>query len=175
MLYEPEMIEIPAGGGCEKFMIGKFPVTVREWNAVMESDKRKGDDWNPVTGVNIEDIGKYIKGLNNLSGMKYRLPTEAEWCWAVGKEPEVLEDYAVFGQSNCPNVGTKLPNEYGLYDMRGLVWEWMTTGRKGKRYALRGGSWFLSQRYARAAYRNGLHPAVRYFALGFRLVLCLRP
>lgn len=170
-----ETVTIPAGWGCDAFEIGKYPVTVGEWNAVMPDDPRKGDDRHPVTSVNIEDIDKFITKLNAATGKEYRLPTEIEWCAAVGREPEKLADYAVFNAKSVVPVGTKLPNEYGLYDMRGNAWEWMTTGRENNRHVLRGGSWFVSNVDARAVYRLVNQPAVRYVDFGFRLFCVVRP
>ena len=162
--------EIPAGGGCKKFWISTYPITVGEWNAMMEMDPRTGRDEYPVTCVSIDDIKKFLTNLNLAASKAYRLPTEVEWCWAAGREPEVLKDYAVFNQREICSVGTKLPNEYGVYDMRGLVWEWMTTGRLNKRYVLRGGSFVYYHDFARAVSRSSLPPAFRGSDFGFRVV-----
>lgn len=170
-----ETVHVPAGGGCEAFSIGKYPVTVGEWNAVMPDDPRTGDDRHPVTQVNIDDINKFMVAVNAATGREYRLPTEIEWCWACGREPENLADYAVFNAMNIAPVGTKLPNEYGVYDMRGNVWEWMTTGRENRKYALRGGSFAGDYDDARAVFRYVARPAGRYDLGGFRLFCVLRP
>lgn len=170
-----ETVHVPAGWGCDAFNIGKYPVTVGEWNAVMPDDPREGSDRHPVTMVNIEDIDKFLVKLNIMTGGTYRLPTELEWCAAVGREPENLSDYAVFGAKNIAPVGAKLPNEYGAYDMRGNVWESVTTGRENRKYALRGGSFANLNVGARAVYRNDFLPAVRSYFLGFRLFCVLRP
>lgn len=170
-----ETVTIPAGWGCEAFQIGQYPVTVGEWNAVMPDDRRGGDDRHPVTRVNVEDIDKFLVKLNAITGKQYRLPTEIEWCIAVGREPENLADYAVFNAESVAPVGSKLPNEYELYDMRGNVWEWMTTGRRSNRYVLRGGSFVDNRDLARAVFRYRYLAAVRYHDFGFRLFCVLRP
>lgn len=170
-----ETVTIPAGWGCEAFQIGQYPVTVGEWNAVMPDDRRGGDDRHPVTRVNVEDIDKFLVKLNAITGKQYRLPTEIEWCIAVGREPENLADYAVFNAESVAPVGSKLPNEYELYDMRGNVWEWTTTGRNNNRYVLRGGSWFGDVGLARAVYRLDYRPAIRVNNVGFRLFCVVRP
>lgn len=170
-----ETVHVPAGWGCDAFNIGKYPVTVGEWNAVMPDDSREGNDRHPVTMVNIEDINKFLGKLNAATGGTYRLPTELEWCAAVGREPENLSDYAVFGAKNIAPVGAKLPNEYGAYDMRGNVWESVTTGRENRKYALRGGSFAVNYGGARAVSRFDVRPANRGHYNGFRLFCVLRP
>jgi len=170
-----ETVTIPAGWGCDAFEFGKYPVTVGEWNAVMPDDRREGDDRHPVTRVNIEDIDRFIAKLNAATGGGYRLPTEIEWCVAVGREPESLADYAVFSADSIAPVGSKLPNEYGIFDMHGNIWEWMTTGRSNNRYVLRGGSFADNFDLARAVYRLLGQAAFRYFGYGFRLFCVLRP
>jgi formylglycine-generating enzyme required for sulfatase activity len=128
-----------------------------------------------VANVNIKDINGFIAKLNAATGGQYRLLTEIEWCVAVGREPENLADYAVFDAESIAPVGTKLPNEYGAYDMRGNVWEWTTTGRKNNRYTLRGGSFVDYNDLARAVYRLHYPAAFRDYGFGFRLFCVLRP
>lgn len=166
MTTDIKMINIPAGGGCEAFQMSETPITVAQWNAVMTDDQREGAPNHPVTRVSVKDCLTFCDRV----GDYYRLPTEFEWCWACGREPENLADYAVCDQETICAVKTKLPNEYGLYDMRGLVWEW--TGKKGR---LRGGSWFNDPDGARAVYRGYDVPCFRGFSVGFRVVVVGRP
>jgi formylglycine-generating enzyme required for sulfatase activity len=173
-MIEIEMVNIPAGGGVEAFSIGKYPVMVAQWNAVMPDDPRQGDDQHPVTKVNIPDIQVFLSRLNKEAGKQYRLPTDREWCWAAGLEPQNLAEYAVFNADKIAPVGSKLPNEYGVFDMRGNVWEW-SANAKGTKYTLRGGSWALNDVLARAVSRYNLSPAIRGGSLGFRLYCCVRP
>lgn len=166
------LVHIPAGFGVEEFWMSETPVTLLQWWEVMDGsirDMTKSD--LPKTLVNIEDIQEFLKRLNEKTGKEFRLPTELEWCRAVGVEPERLEDYAVYGGNTLSPVKTKLPNEYGLYDMRGLVFEWMSDGEK---YLARGGSWLYYQLLARAVFRSFDRPASRLSDFGFR-VLCSRP
>ena len=132
--------------------------------------------------------------------MEYRLPTEAEWEYAArGGTKSRGYDYAggdkidevawytenTNDESTRP-VGLKLPNELGLYDMSGNVWEWCHdrygvypsgkhTDPKGQKIGdyrvLRGGSYFSYAGRCRPSYRSYYTPDYRYNDIGFRLVL----
>lgn len=165
------LVHIPAGFGLEEFWMSETPVTVLQWCEVMGLSCGEEEANLPKTQVNIEDIKQFLQRLSENTGKNFRLPTELQWCRAVGEEPKTLKDYAVFGSNELTAVKTKLPNEYGLYDMRGLVYEWMFDGES---YLARGGSWFNLQMDARAVSRNNSRPAFRSNGFGFRVVLSLR-
>jgi formylglycine-generating enzyme required for sulfatase activity len=166
-------------------------VTQRQWEAVMGSKPSnfKGPD-RPVEHVAWNDVQEFLRRLNEKEkDSRYRLPTEAEWeyaCRAGGKEPDVaanLDEVAWWaGNSNLEvqGVAQKKPNAWGLFDMRGNVWEWVqdwygaySAGRQidprgpdsGEYRVLRGGSGFDDA--FRCAYRNGYGPTFR-FNSGFR-------
>ncbi|MFN0016570.1 MAG: SUMF1/EgtB/PvdO family nonheme iron enzyme, partial [Saprospiraceae bacterium] len=177
----------------------------------------KGCDECPVEGISWNEVQEFLKELNTLTGKTYRLPTEAEWEYAArcGKNSLPVGEgrggagYRYSGSNNLDEmgwysanakqgntfgsqkttrpVGTKKPNELGLYDMSGNVWEWCaddwhsdyngapTDGRawvdspRGSGRVYRGGSWSGSARNCRVSYRSNDTPVHRRSRLGFRL------
>ena len=129
-------------------------------------------------------------------GGGYRLPTEAEWeyaCragssapWCSGTAAGSLGEYAWYSDnsnSQTHTVATKRPNDWGLYDMHGNVWEWCqdwfgdysaatqvdaTGPPSGSGRVLRGGSWSNDRHYCRSAIRSDYSPDVRFNFSGFR-------
>ena len=170
---ELRLVKVPAGWGCEELWYGETPVTEGQWREVMGGEEEKGERF-PKVGVSFVDAEEFCQRLSANTGMKFRRPTEVEQCRGLGvePEPEKLGEYAVFGMNKVVEVKTKLPNEWGLYDVRGLVREWAESGQEMK--ALRGGSWNGSRMHARAVCRPDNAPANRYDLIGFR-VLCSRP
>ena len=120
------------------YYIGETEVTQALWKAVMGSNPSwfKGDDL-PVEKVSWDDCQTFISKLNALTGKNFRLPTEAEWEFAArgGNQSRHtqfsgssrIDDVAWYdgnsGDKTHP-VKTKQPNELGIYDMTGNVWEW---------------------------------------------------
>lgn len=161
----------------------------------------------PMYYVNHSEAEEFCGRLNNLlrsqlpQGYKFRLPTEAQWEYAArgGKKDrpslfagsDYLGEVAWYnGNSNSSThpVKTKDPNELGLYDMSGNVWEWCADWYSSSYYSNspnnnpknlssgssrvnRGGGWNGSAAGCRVAYRSGRSPGHRYGILGFRLVL----
>ena len=183
------------------FRIGKYEVTQGQWKAIMGNNPSyfsKGDNY-PAENVSWEDAQEFIRQLNIKTGRNYRLPTEAEWEYAArgGNKSRGFK----YSGSNSVNdvawnannsddsthpVGTKLPNELGIYDMSGNVWEWCydwsssysasaqrnPTGTSSGSYrVLRGGCWRAVVSDCRVAFRYDINPTDRYYSLGFRLVL----
>ena len=198
---EPDYDEKPTHRvSLSSFYIGKYEVTQALWKAVMGSNPShwKGDNL-PVENVSWNDCQTFLLKLNAMTGKTFRLPTEAEWEFAARggnrsrgyqySGSNVLSDVAWYydnSGSKTHNVGTKAPNELGIYDMSGNVWEWCQdwkgsysssaqTNPKGPSsgsYRVdRGGSWFNFAWSCRVACRYCHTPDYRYFDLGFRLAL----
>ena len=182
------------------YYICKYEVTQALWRAVMGSNPSnfKGDNL-PVECVSWNDCQTFINRLNSYTGRNFRLPTEAEWEFAARggnysrhykySGSNYIGDVAWYGDNSGNRthpVGTKQPNELGLYDMSGNVYEWCSdwygsyssysqsnpTGpNSGSDRVDRGGSWGGSARYCRSSYRGNLTPGYRFSNLGLRLVL----
>jgi formylglycine-generating enzyme required for sulfatase activity len=169
------------------FYLGKYPVTQQQWEAVMGNNPShfKGGSL-PVETVSFDDAQIFIQKLNQLSGKQhYRLPTEEEWeycCRAGSTSAYYFGDYAsqlgeyVWYSDNSGNtthpVGQKKPNEWGLYDMAGNVWEWTDSWYdiSRSRSVLRGGCWYAGAERCRSANRYSSNPGRRNYSIGFRLV-----
>ena len=185
----------------QSFAIGKYEVTQEQWYAVMGNNPsgNKGRTL-PVEQVSWDDIQQFIAKLNQKTGQKYRLPSEAEWEYAAragstsiypfGDSDMELHVYAWFSAiaGGTNPVGLKRPNQFGLFDMLGNVWEWTqdcwhrnyagaptegsawTTGCSDNFRVLRGGAWNnLYPVLLRSATRIRYFPDYRNLSVGFRL------
>ena len=185
------------------YLIGKHEVTQALWEEVMGSNpsyNKQGGDY-PVENVSWFDCQEFIEKLNARTGMRFRLPTEAEWEFAA-RGGNRSKGYKYAGSDNLDEagwfidnsgnlthpVGEKKPNELGLYDMSGNVWEWCQDWRgaysseaqknpagpqSGRGRVLRGGSFWRGARYCRVSFRYCLAPGSRNVSHGLRLVLSL--
>ncbi|MBO6026293.1 MAG: SUMF1/EgtB/PvdO family nonheme iron enzyme [Bacteroidales bacterium] len=182
------------------YYIGETEVTQALWQAVMGSNPSnwKGDNL-PVETVSWNDVQDFIHKLNQMTGKNFRLPTEAEWEYAA-RGGKYSKSYKYSGNKKISKVAwctdnsehkthvvkTKDPNELGLYDMSGNVWEWCqdwygnyssssqtnpTGPSTGSFRVLRGGSWYSNARSCRVASRGDYAPGNRSSNIGFRLVL----
>ena len=123
------------------FAIGKFPVSVQEWNACATAKAcgfvSTGKDEAPITNVSWSDARQYVAWLAETTGKPYRLPTEAEWEYAARAGTQTKYwwgDQFQADAANCKNcaaneqpvkVGSLKPNPFGLYDMGGSVDQWV--------------------------------------------------
>ena len=182
------------------YYIGKTEVTQALWKAVMGSNPSefKGDNL-PVENVSWYDCQEFIRKLNSLTDQNFRLPTEAEWEFAC-RGGNNSRGYKYSGSNYIDNVAwyagnsghkthpvaTKSPNELGIYDMTGNVWEWCAdwygdyssgaqTNPKGpyggSRRVNRGGSWAYNVRGCRSSFRFDYYPTDRSYNHGLRLAL----
>ena len=182
------------------YYIGETEVTQALWKAVMGNNPSyfKGDDL-PVEQVSWNDCQEFIRKLNQKTGKSFRLPTEAEWEYAArgGKKSK---GYKYAGSDNEDSVAWyydnsnkqthqvkgKLPNELGIFDMCGNIWEWCIDwygkydggsqinpigSPSGSRRVLRGGGWHFDNNSCRALNRSYDFPNEKNYGIGFRLCL----
>jgi sulfatase modifying factor 1 len=191
------------------FSMAKYETTVAQYRAYCNATGREmpeapSSGWkdnNPIVSVTYNDAVAYCNWLGEKYGGTYRLPTEAEWEYAA-RGGNISKGYTYSGSDNIDEVGwykdnsgsqtnavgRKKPNELGLYDMTGNVYEWChdwydepyystspSSNPKGPSYGgirvLRGGSWYSSASDCRVAFRFGNIPEdLGNFNFGFRVV-----
>lgn len=182
------------------FYISKYEITQAQWTAVMGNSPSyfKGENL-PVEKVSWENVQEFITKLNAQTGKQYRLPTEAEWEFA-SRGGVKCHDYKYSGSNSVEEVawmstnsggkthtvGTKSPNELGLYDMSGNVWElcsdWYSANyyysspktnpqgpETGTSRVVRGGSWGSEAKNSRVSLRYVAAPTALGNSIGFRL------
>ncbi|MDY5451435.1 MAG: SUMF1/EgtB/PvdO family nonheme iron enzyme [Alloprevotella sp.] len=182
------------------YYIGETEVSQELWSAVMGCNPSNftGNMQRPVETVSWNDCQTFISRLNQLTGETFRLPTEAQWEYAArgGNKSKgytysgsnAIDDVAWYNYNSdrmTHPVKTKSPNELGIYDMSGNVWEWCSdwfgahssdaqtdpTGpATGSYRVVRGGSWTSDcATGCRVADRGGFTPAITGGGLGLRL------
>ena len=180
------------------YYLGQTEVTQELWEAVMGNNPSdfKGAK-NPVNKVSWNDCQDFTRKLNSLTGANFRLPTEAEWEFAA-RGGNKSRGYKYSGSDNLGSVawyednsgnkahpmGGKSPNELGLYDMSGNVWEWCadrfgsypsssqinpTGPSSGSNRVRRGGSWFSITMFGSVTNRYSGTPSLSDNDLGLRL------
>jgi sulfatase modifying factor 1 len=184
---------------------GRRPVIYVDWYDAVEYCNWLNEIWGLEK---VYEINKGKKDPNNKKWLVtinenangYRLPTEAEWEYAA-RGGQQSKDFTYAGSNNLDEVGwygdnsggkthpvgEKKPNELGLYDMSGNVYEWCWDWFDGDYYqpspkddphgpesgsyrVIRGGYWALNARACRVADRDDGYPARRSYNVGFRLV-----
>lgn len=182
------------------FYIGETEVTQSLWKAVMgENPSHFVDLEKPVENVSWQDCQRFINKLNELTGLCFRLPTEAEWEFAA-RGGNRSKGYRFSGSSDIEQVAwvlsnskdvthrvkQKKPNELGIYDMSGNVLEWCQDvlcryktaeaknpcGKAKSEFRVnRGGSFCNSAGRCRIAFRNASAYKNSSPILGLRLAL----
>lgn len=195
------------------FAIGKYEVTVAQWNACADanacaraSQASNPSPASPVRDVSWDDAQVYVKWLATTSGKPYRLPTEAEWEYAAragtGTRYWWGEQMSV-GKANCKDcgppwradtpgkAGSFAANPWGLYDVNGSVWEWVSdcwhnsfkdAPSDAKAWeapncsvrVIRGGSWREGAAYMVSSSRFKYDASVRHAQNGFRVARNLK-
>ena len=184
----------------DSYYIGETEITQAQWRAVMGSNPsgHTGDN-RPVEKVSWNDAQAFCKKLSELTGKRYVLPTEAQWEYAArgGNQSKGynysgsnnIDEVAKYGSSSGghSNVKSKKPNELGIYDMSGNVYEWCSDWygsyssssqtnpqgpSSGSYRVLRGGSWSGYASICRVANRSIYDPSYAFNFCGFRVV-CL--
>ena len=196
------------------FQIGKYPITQAQWQAIMNHNPSHFNGMqNPVEMVSWNDAQTFITRLNELLDSKglpsgYCLPTEAQWEYAA-RGGNKSKGYQYAGSNNIAEVawyrsnsadkthpvGQKKPNELGIYDMSGNVWEWCqdewhdsyqgapadgsawqdtkNVSNENILRVVRGGSWDSNPNYCRVSFRSRSHVSNHNFIIGCRLSRCL--
>lgn len=186
----------------DDFYLGRFPVTQLQWLRVMGYNPANcgTSEQCPVDSISHDMALEFVAQMNLLFqdyGVLFRLPTEAEWEYAArngGKQDCLPVDFD-FGRTAwyCANsgadthpVGEKEPNELGLYDMAGNVWEWCSDWYAGDAYqhpagqyqfseaddgmrVLRGGSWQSVETCLRSTFRGHDAPMNNQWQYGLRV------
>ena len=186
------------------FYMAKVVITQKQWTAIMgdnplwSENYGKGDDF-PANFISYEQAKQFIQKLNEYSGLPFRMPTEAEWEYAAcggafsnnyTYSGSYVADKVAWHRDNANGtmhpIATLAPNELGLYDMSGNVWEWCSDyygsypyengdnpigPQTGTKRVVRGGSFTYEAVYARCKARNCLPETNQSLAVGLRLAI----
>lgn len=188
----------------KQFAMSVYEVTNSDFNkfvsetsyASASASDSDGEKDKPVTRVNIEDIEAYLTWLNSKTERQYRLPTETEWEYAAKATLTtpfmtgnmITAREAKFNASAPASVGTYSPNNFGLYDMHGNVWEWTSScytevltlvedkADSGvcSHNVLKGGGWTSDASSLRSSNRSKADRNTRSAYVGFRLASDLK-
>lgn len=167
----------------ETYEIQTTPVTQELFEEIMGYNPShfKGK-YKPVESVSFFDVQEFLIKLNQRmdDGYIYGLPTEDEWEYACRAETindyyfdvNSIDDYCWYDNNSnnqTQEVGLKKPNDLGLYDMSGNVFEW-TSSFETDYFVFRGGAWNCPAQYLRSVFRGFSGPGNRSVYVGFRLV-----
>jgi formylglycine-generating enzyme required for sulfatase activity len=182
------------------FHISKYEVTQKQWKTIMGNNPSNfvGDNL-PVENITFAEIQEFIRRLNQKTGKHFSLPTDAQWEFAARGGTKTKRNK--FAGSNSANdvswnennsnntthkVGTKKPNELGIYDMSGNVWEFCNDFEtpysnspqmnpkgmsSGSRHVVRGGGFSHPENNQRVSCKFFIDTKKSSKNIGFRLVL----
>ncbi len=179
------------------FFIGETEVTQQFWKAVMQDNpSRRRCKKRPVDNVTWDDVQVFLEALNRITGQQFRLPTEEEWEFAArggnqsrghlysGSDHHKKAFWCAENSRHARRVGKGKPNELGIYDMSGNVWEWCQTRYayydnerrepvKGSvpLYVIRGGCWYFPAQSCRNTWRGKRFANSKTHFGGFRLCI----
>lgn len=189
------------------FQLSQTEVTQKVWHNIMQTKPGPAKHWQapnwqqlPVVSVSWTDANRFIDKLNQQThNFHFRLPTEAEWEYAARAgntelrpfsklEMDEYAWYLLSSNDEVQPVGQLKTNDWGLYDMYGNAWEWVTDWyhpdsyknsatvnpkgpKQGSKKVRRGGSYHCPPHLIRSAYRAADTPEKAYSVLGFRLVV----
>lgn len=189
------------------YHISKFELTQREWRTVMgyeldwSEQYGKGDDF-PAYNVSRSEALRFLEKLSTMTRLTFRLPTEAQWEYAARGGNQSLQllysgsnyvDEVAWYNGNADGklhpVGGKQPNELGLCDMSGNLWEWCADtygpypsapqtdplADSGSQFVLRGGAWTYLPAYCRTTCRDSYNGDDASVSVGFRVAMECRP
>ena len=178
------------------FYLGKTPVTVAQWKYFVEKNKKKMPaepswgwiDNHPMVNITWAEAVEYCDWLSEQTGKMVRLPTEAEWEYAAGKpDKSTLTTLGWFQDDSLITtkpVAQKKPNDKGLLDMNGNVWQWCRDwygwyntyktqnpigSYTGDFRVLRGGSWYNFSKDYEVTMRQKYFSGARFDYIGFRV------
>ncbi len=185
----------------QPFYLGKYAVTQEQYQTVIGTNPSnfKGTD-KPVENVSWDDAQAFCKKVTEQTNSSVGLPTEAEWEYAcragtrteyysgdVESDLDRVAWYAANSKRTPHPVGQKEPNNFGLYDMHGNIWQWCQDlweenyanlpnenpqgPAEGAYRVLRGGSWNLNPVDSRSARRVRHDPVQRHYLFGMRVRL----
>jgi formylglycine-generating enzyme required for sulfatase activity len=195
------------------FAVSMFEVTFEQWDVCVALSAcahvpagNMGGGTDPIITVSWDDVEQYVTWFKRMTGRPYRLLSEAEWEYAARAGTTTAYswgDEIGKNNANCKGcgshwdrrriapVGSFAPNQFGLYDMHGNVWEWVEdclhTNYEGAPEdgsawisqgdcsfrGARGGSWYHSPEVLRAAYRGKNASSSRDDGIGFRVARTL--
>lgn len=188
--FPPHLVSLPT------FYIGKVLVTQDLWEDVMGYNKshfHKGDPRFPAESLSFDEATEFACRLSKMTNIQFSLPTEEEWEYAA-RGGQKSQGFRYAGSDNLDEVawyrknsgrhthpvGEKKPNELGLYDMCGNVWEWTQTPAHsyatnieigGNMIIRRGGSWCHEAKNCRVSHRHVSDHTKKTSGLGLRVAI----